>query len=101
MGITAENLAEKYEVSREAQDEVAVRSQERAAAAIAAGKFKDEIVPVEVKQGKETVTIDTDEHPRHDHAWKRSPSSSPPSRRAAWSRPATPAASTTAPPPSS
>ena len=64
MGITAENLAEKYEISREAQDEVAVKSQERAAAAIAAGKFKDEIVPVEVKQGKETVTIDTDEHPR-------------------------------------
>jgi acetyl-CoA C-acetyltransferase len=64
MGITAENLAEKYEVSREAQDEVAMRSQERAAAAIAAGKFKDEIVPVEVKQGKETVTIEQDEHPR-------------------------------------
>jgi acetyl-CoA C-acetyltransferase len=41
-----------------------MRSQERAAAAIAAGKFKDEIVPVEVKAGKETVTIDADEHPR-------------------------------------
>jgi acetyl-CoA C-acetyltransferase len=64
MGITAENLAEKYEISREAQDEVAMRSQERAAAAIAAGRFKDEIVPVEVKSGKETITIDTDEHPR-------------------------------------
>jgi acetyl-CoA C-acetyltransferase len=64
MGITAENLAEKYEVSRETQDEVAMQSQERAAAAIAAGKFKDEIVPVEVKSGKETVTIDADEHPR-------------------------------------
>jgi acetyl-CoA C-acetyltransferase len=64
MGITAENLAEKYEVSRETQDEYAMRSQERAAAAIASGKFKDEIVPVEVKAGKETVTIDTDEHPR-------------------------------------
>ncbi len=64
MGITAENLAEKYEVSRQAQDEVAMRSQERAIAAIAAGRFKDEIVPVEVKQGKETVTFDTDEHPR-------------------------------------
>jgi acetyl-CoA C-acetyltransferase len=64
MGITAENLAEKYEISREAQDEIAMRSQERAAAAIAAGKFKDEIVPVEVKAGKETVTIDADEHPR-------------------------------------
>jgi acetyl-CoA C-acetyltransferase len=64
MGITAENLAEKFEVSRETQDEYAMRSQERALAAIEAGKFKDEIVPVEVKQGKETVTIDTDEHPR-------------------------------------
>ena len=64
MGVTAENLAEKYEVSRQAQDEVAMRSQERAAAAIAAGRFKDEIVPVQVKQGKETVTIDQDEHPR-------------------------------------
>jgi acetyl-CoA C-acetyltransferase len=64
MGITAENLAEKYEVSREAQDEVSVKSQDRAAAAIETGKFKDEIVPVEVKAGKETVTIDTDEHPR-------------------------------------
>jgi acetyl-CoA C-acetyltransferase len=64
MGITAENLAEKYEISRAAQDEVAMRSQERAAAAIAAGKFKDEIVPVEVKSGKETITIDADEHPR-------------------------------------
>jgi len=64
MGITAENLAEKYEVSRQTQDEVAMQSQERAAAAIAAGRFKDEIVPVEVKTGKETVTIDTDEHPR-------------------------------------
>jgi acetyl-CoA C-acetyltransferase len=64
MGVTAENLAEKYEVSRVTQDEYAMRSQERAAAAIAAGKFKDEIVPVEVKQGKETITIDQDEHPR-------------------------------------
>ncbi len=64
MGITAENLAEKYEISRAAQDEVAMRSQERAAAAIAAGRFKDEIVPVEVKQGKETVVIEQDEHPR-------------------------------------
>jgi len=64
MGITAENLAEKYEVSRTTQDEYAVQSQERAAAAIQAGRFKDEIVPVEVKAGKETITIDTDEHPR-------------------------------------
>ncbi len=64
MGITAENLAEQYEVSRETQDEYAMRSQDRAAAAIAAGKFEDEIVGVEVKQGRETVVIDKDEHPR-------------------------------------
>ena len=64
MGITAENLAHEYEVSRETQDEYALRSQERAAAAIAAGRFVDQIVPIEVKQGRETVVIDTDEHPR-------------------------------------
>ncbi len=66
MGITAENLAEQYEVSREQQDEVALRSQQRAVAAIEAGRFKDEIVPVEVKAGRETKVIDTDEHPRAD-----------------------------------
>ncbi len=66
MGITAENLAEQYHVSREEQDEIAARSQQRAGAAMAAGKFKDEIVPVEVKAGRETKVIDTDEHPRPD-----------------------------------
>jgi acetyl-CoA C-acetyltransferase len=66
MGVTAENLAEKFNVSREEQDELAARSQQRAGAAIAAGKFKDEIVPVEVKAGRETKMIDTDEHPRPD-----------------------------------
>lgn len=64
MGITAENLAERYEVSREVQDEYAVRSQERAAAAIAAGYFKDQIAPIDVRKGRETVSFDTDEHPR-------------------------------------
>ncbi len=64
MGITAENLADKFEIGREEQDEVAARSQERAVAAIEAGKFKDEIVPLEVKAGRETKTFDTDEHPR-------------------------------------
>jgi acetyl-CoA C-acetyltransferase len=66
MGITAENLAEQYEISREQQDEVALKSQQRATAAMEAGKFKDEIIPVEVKVGRETKTIDTDEHPRKD-----------------------------------
>ncbi|MCY4456000.1 MAG: thiolase family protein [Chloroflexi bacterium] len=64
MGITAENLAEQFEVSRETQDEVSVRSQERALAAIEAGYFKEQILPVEVRQGRKTATFDTDEHPR-------------------------------------
>ena len=68
MGITAENLAEKFGVSREEQDEVALRSQQRAGAAIKDGKFKDEIVPVEIKTRKETTIVDTDEHPRPDTA---------------------------------
>jgi acetyl-CoA C-acetyltransferase len=66
MGITAENLAEKFGISREVQDEFALRSQQRAVAAIEAGRFKDEIVPIEVKVGRETKVIDTDEHPRAD-----------------------------------
>ena len=66
MGITAENLAEKFGVGREEQDEVALRSQQRAVAAIQEGKFKDEIVPLEVQAGRETKVIDTDEHPRAD-----------------------------------
>jgi acetyl-CoA C-acetyltransferase len=66
MGITAENLAEKFKVTREEQDEVALRSQQRAVAAIQDGKFKAEIVPVEVKAGRETKVFDTDEHPRAD-----------------------------------
>ena len=64
MGITAENLAERFEVSREVQDEYAIRSQERARAAIEAGYFKEQIMPLEVTKGRETVTFDTDEHPR-------------------------------------
>ena len=64
MGVTAENLAEQFEVSREVQDEYALRSQERAFAAIEAGHFQDQIVPLEVRQGRNTVTFDTDEHPR-------------------------------------
>src|SRR3990172_7018797 len=66
MGITAENLAEKFSISREEQDQVALASQQRAVAAIQSGKFKDEIVPVEVQAGRETNVVDTDEHPRAD-----------------------------------
>lgn len=65
MGITAENVAKKYNVSREDQDAYAVESQRRAAAARDAGKFKDEIVPVEIKVGKnQTAIFDTDEYIR-------------------------------------
>lgn len=62
-GITAENLAEKYRITRQEQDDLALLSHQRACAAIAAGKFKDEIVPVEIKSKKGTVIFDTDEHP--------------------------------------
>lgn len=64
MGITAENVAEKYGITREMQDELACASQAKAVAAIKAGKFKDEIVPIEVKQKKKSFIFDTDEHPR-------------------------------------
>ena len=64
MGITAENVAERYKISREMQDELALASQRRAAAAIAAGYFKDQIVPVEIATRKGTVLFDTDEHVR-------------------------------------
>ena len=64
MGITAENVAEKYGITREMQDEIALASQQKAAAAIASGRFKDEIVPMEVKVKKNTVIFDTDEHCR-------------------------------------
>ncbi|WP_366921475.1 acetyl-CoA C-acetyltransferase [Metallumcola ferriviriculae] len=65
MGITAENVAEKFNVSREEQDAFAFESQQRAIKAISEGKFKDEIVPVSIPQRKgEPVIFDTDEHPR-------------------------------------
>lgn len=65
MGMTAENIVEKYGLTREEQDELAAMSQNRAEKARAEGKFKDEIVPVEVKDRKGNVTIvDTDEHIR-------------------------------------
>ncbi|GAA0330926.1 thiolase family protein [Bacillus carboniphilus] len=64
MGLTAENLADKYKISRTEQDEFALLSQEKAAAAISNGLFKEEIVPVKVKQRRESVIFDQDEHPR-------------------------------------
>jgi acetyl-CoA C-acetyltransferase len=66
MGQTAENLAEKYSIPRREQDEYAVETQKRCAEATKAGKWKDEMVPVEVKEKKETKLWETDEHPRPD-----------------------------------
>jgi acetyl-CoA C-acetyltransferase len=64
MGITAENVAKEWEVSRADQDGFAVASQRKAGDAIKAGRFKEEIIPVPVARRKETVLVDTDEHPR-------------------------------------
>ena len=64
MGITAENVCEKYGITREELDAFAAKSQQKAEAAMKSGAFKDEIVPVEVKKKKETVIVDTDEGPR-------------------------------------
>lgn len=64
MGITAENVAEKFALTRADQDKFAATSQQRAEAAIAGGKFKDEIVPVVIKNKKGDITVDTDEFPR-------------------------------------
>ena len=66
MGVTAENVAAKYSISREAQDEFAVESHKRAANAIAKGYFKDQILPIEIKDRKGTKLFDTDEHVRAD-----------------------------------
>ncbi len=66
MGITAENVAEKYGITREEQDELALLSQQRAVKAIEEGKFKEEIVPIEVKNRKGSITLDTDEYPKKD-----------------------------------
>jgi len=65
MGQTAENVAAKWQISREAQDEFAVASQNKAEAAQKAGKFKDEIIPVTLKTRKGEVVVDSDEYIRH------------------------------------
>ena len=65
MGITAENLVDKYGITREAQDAFAAASQQKASAAIEAGRFRDEITPIEIPQRKgEPLVFDTDEQPR-------------------------------------
>lgn len=64
MGVTADNIAKKYNISREAQDEFALASQQKALAAIESSRFKDEIVPITYSTRKGEVVFDTDEHPR-------------------------------------
>lgn len=64
MGVTADNIAKKYNISREAQDEFALASQQKALVAIESGRFKDEIVPITYSTRKGEVVFDTDEHPR-------------------------------------
>ena len=64
MGVTAENVAKEHGISREAQDAFALESQNRAAKAIAEGRFRDQIVPVEVVVKRDKVAFDTDEHPK-------------------------------------
>jgi acetyl-CoA C-acetyltransferase len=66
MGMTAEYLADDYGIGRREQDEYALLSQQRASAAQKAGRFADEIVPLEVASGKRTITVEHDEHVRHD-----------------------------------
>lgn len=66
MGITAENVASKYSISREDQDRFAAESQRRASAAIADGRFKDQILPLEIQAGRKSFTFDTDEHPKSE-----------------------------------
>jgi len=66
MGVTAENVAKQYGITRDEQDAFALASQQKTAAAMQAGKFKDEIVPVVIAGRKGDVTVDTDEHPKAD-----------------------------------
>ncbi|MDP9096775.1 MAG: acetyl-CoA C-acyltransferase, partial [Pseudomonadota bacterium] len=66
MGITAENVADRFQITRSDQDAFALESQRRASAAIAAGRFRDQILPVEVKRGRTDATFDTDEYVKTD-----------------------------------
>ena len=65
MGVTAENVAKKYNISREEQDAFAVRSQNKAEEAQKAGRFRDEIIPIEIPAKKGSITFDHDEYPKH------------------------------------
>ena len=71
MGITAENVAEKFGINREAQDQFAINSQTKAIKAVDAGKFMNEIVPVEIITKKETIIFDTDEYPNRATSFEK------------------------------
>src|SRR2546427_3090962 len=71
MGMTAENVAEKWGITRQAQDELALQSHQRAAAAIAAGYFKEQILPIESKVKGQTVVFETDEHFKADSSLEK------------------------------
>lgn len=71
MGITAENIAEKYHITREAQDTFAIQSQQKAIAAIDQGQFKDEIVPIVIHGKKGDVVIDADEYPNRTTSYEK------------------------------
>jgi acetyl-CoA C-acetyltransferase len=66
MGVTAENLAREYGISRELQDAYALHSQHKARMAIDSGRFRDEIVPVVTQRNGQSLVVDTDEQPRTD-----------------------------------
>ncbi|MPM00142.1 Acetyl-CoA acetyltransferase [bioreactor metagenome] len=66
MGLTAENVAEKYGITRQEQDAYALDSQRKTARAMAEGKFQEELLPLEVKEGKKVTVVDADEHPKPD-----------------------------------
>ncbi|HEV2513810.1 MAG TPA: acetyl-CoA C-acetyltransferase [Devosia sp.] len=66
MGVTAERLARKYQITRDEQDQFALGSQQKAAAAMAAGRFTEEVVPVEVRRKRDSIVVEHDEHPRAD-----------------------------------
>jgi acetyl-CoA C-acetyltransferase len=71
MGVTAENVAEKWDVTRQQQDELALQSHQRAAAAIQAGYFKEQILPIEHKVKGKTIVFDTDEHVKPDTSMEK------------------------------
>lgn len=71
MGITAENIVQKYNISREEQDQFAMASQEKAIKAVDNNKFKDEIVPIEIKVKKDTIIFDTDEYPNRSTSYEK------------------------------